>query len=57
MAGRPRIRMSPEQRAKQFMPFAALRGLPEALERKEQEMASRMEVPEEESREQEPENI
>lgn len=57
MAGRPRIRMSPEQRAKQFMPFAALRGLPEALERKEQEMASRMEKQKEKNGEQDPENI
>lgn len=57
MAGRPRIRMSPEQRAKQFMPFAALRGLPEALERKEREMESRMDIPEEEKPEQYPENI
>ena len=57
MAGRPRNRMSPEQRAKQFMPFAALRGLPEALERKEQEMASQMEVSKEKTEEEELENI
>jgi len=57
VAGRPRNRMSPEQRAKQFMPFAALRGLPEALERKEQEMASQMEVSKEKTEEEELENI
>ena len=28
MAGRPRTKMSIENRAKQFMPFAALKGLP-----------------------------
>ena len=57
MAGRPRNRMSIEQRAKQFMPFAALRGLPEALARKEQEMACQMELPKEALEEQEPEEI
>lgn len=57
MAGRPRIRMSPEQRAKQFMPFAALRGLPEALERKEREMESKMEAQEGKAEEQGKENI
>ena len=35
MAGRPRKRMSPQQRAKQFMPFAAVKGLEEALAAKE----------------------
>lgn len=30
-----RPKMSVENRAKQFMPFAALKGLPEALEEKE----------------------
>ena len=29
MAGRPRTKMSIENRAKQFMPFAALKGLPD----------------------------
>ena len=53
MAGKPRNRMSPEQRAKQFMPFAALRGLPEALERKEQEIAYQMEESREMIQEQE----
>jgi len=31
--------MSPAQRAKQFMPFAAVKGLEEALERKRRELA------------------
>jgi len=53
VAGKPRNRMSPEQRAKQFMPFAALRGLPEALERKEQEIAYQMEESREMIQEQE----
>lgn len=47
MAGRPRTRMSVEQRAKQFMPFAALRGLPEALAAKEKVIVPRVELSEE----------
>ena len=47
MAGRPRKRMSAEQRAKQFMPFAALRGLPEALALKEKVVVPRVELSEE----------
>lgn len=47
MAGRPRIRMSVEQRAKQFMPFAALRGLPEALAVKEKVIVPKVELSEE----------
>lgn len=35
MTGRPRSKMPIEERAKQFMPFAALRGLPDALAAKE----------------------
>ena len=35
MAGRPRAKMSVQDRAKQFLPFAALKGLPEALAEKE----------------------
>ena len=35
MASKIRPKMSIENRAKQFMPFAALKGLPEALEEKE----------------------
>lgn len=42
-------KMPPSQRAKQFMPFAALTGLPAALRRKEYEMGliSRAELSEE----------
>lgn len=47
MAGRPKYKMSVEQRAKQFMPFAALRGLPEALSAKEKIAADRVELSEE----------
>lgn len=35
MAAKPRNKMPVADRAKQFMPFAALKGLPEALLRKE----------------------
>ena len=35
MANRPRPRMAAADRAKQFLPFAALKGLPEALAKKE----------------------
>lgn len=47
MAGRPRVKMSREQRAKQFMPFAALKGLPEALAEKERIVVSKVELSEE----------
>lgn len=40
-------RMSREDRAKQFMPFAALRGYPEALRKKEKIIVPRMEFSEE----------
>ena len=51
MAGRPRMRMSVEQRAKQFMPFAALRGLPEALALKEKVAVPKIELSEERAEE------
>lgn len=35
MAARNRVKMDISNRAKQFMPFAALKGLPEALAKKE----------------------
>lgn len=38
MASKPRAKMPVSERAKQFMPFAALKGLPEALEKKEKEL-------------------
>lgn len=41
MANRPK--MSREDRAKQFMPFAALKGYPEALRKKEKEIETHKE--------------
>jgi len=38
-----RSKMSREERAKQFMPFAALKGYEEALREKEREVAEREE--------------
>lgn len=35
MANKPKHKMPIEERAKQFMPFAALKGLPEALAARE----------------------
>lgn len=40
-------KMSREDRAKQFMPFAALKGYQEALRRKEKQVVSEMELSEE----------
>lgn len=45
MVNRPK--MSREDRAKQFMPFAALKGYPEALRKKEKVVVPRAEVSEE----------
>ena len=45
MENRPK--MSREDRAKQFMPFAALKGYPEALRKKEKIVVPRAEVSEE----------
>lgn len=45
MAERPK--MPREERAKQFMPFAALKGYPEALHKKEKRIVPRMELSEE----------
>ena len=45
MESKPRQKMSVEQRAKQFMPFAALPGLVEALARVEEEMAFLSDTP------------
>jgi len=42
-----RQKMSREDRAKQFMPFAALKGYPEALRKKEKIVVPRAEVSEE----------
>ena len=41
MVNRPK--MSREDRAKQFMPFAALKGYPEALRKKEKEIEEQKE--------------
>ncbi len=35
MGAKPRVKMSKEQRAKQFMPFAALKGYEEAVVKNE----------------------
>lgn len=40
-------KMSKEDRAKQFMPFAALKGYPEALRKKEKIVVPKMELSEE----------
>ena len=40
-------KMSKEDRAKQFMPFAALKGYPEALRKKEKVVVPKMELSEE----------
>lgn len=45
MVNRPK--MSREDRAKQFMPFAALKGYPEALRKKEKVVVPRADVSEE----------
>lgn len=45
MANRPK--MSREDRAKQFMPFAALKGYPEALQKKEKIVVPKVDVSEE----------
>ena len=47
MANRPKYKMSAADRAKQFMPFAALKGLPEALAAKERITVPKVELSEE----------
>ena len=47
MAISKRVKMDVSNRAKQFMPFAALKGLPEALEKKEKIVVPRPELSEE----------
>lgn len=46
MVNNVRPKMSVENRAKQFMPFAALRGLPEALAQKEKIVVDKIELTE-----------
>lgn len=45
MASRPKYKMTREERAKQFMPFAALRGLEDALAAREHITVTRNELP------------
>ena len=47
MAHKPQNKMPIADRAKQFMPFAALKGLPEALAAKERIIVSKIELSEE----------
>lgn len=51
MASRPRAKMPVADRAKQFMPFAAVKGLDEALQlkRRERELMPRAELSEEQA--------
>lgn len=51
MAKKPRIHMSIEDRAKQFMPFSALRGLQQVLAQKERIVVPKAELSEERSEE------
>ncbi len=44
MAGKPKNKMPIDERAKQFMPFAALRGLPDALAAKEKILVPKIEL-------------
>lgn len=44
MANKNRPKMSPQDRAKQFMPFDAVKGLKEALAKKEKEILGREEI-------------
>lgn len=46
MASRPKKKMEAAERAKQFMPFAALKGLPEALAERERIVVQRVELSE-----------
>ncbi len=44
MASKPKHKMPIEERAKQFMPFAALSGLPDALAKKEKVLVPKIEL-------------
>ncbi len=46
MADRPKQKMTTEERAKQFMPFSALKGLAEALKEKEKIVVPKIELSE-----------
>ena len=43
MAKKPKNKMSPQHRAKQFMPFAALKGYEEALRNEERKLEEAVE--------------
>lgn len=47
MASKPQKPMPISERAKQFLPFAAVKGLPEALAKKEKVPVSKVEISEE----------
>lgn len=47
MPTKPRVKMRPEDRAKQFLPFAALKGHEEALRQKEKIVVPKIELSEE----------
>lgn len=47
MANRPRVKMDSADRAKQFLPFAALKELPEALAKKEKTIVQKIILSEE----------
>lgn len=49
MAVKPKNKMTIAERAKQFMPFSPLKGLEDALAKKEQEFVSKRDLSEEES--------
>ena len=49
MASRPKTPMPIAERAKQFLPFAAVKGLPEALAKKEKVLESKIELSEEQA--------
>lgn len=47
MASRPKTPMPVSERAKQFLPFAAVKGLPEALAKKEKVYIAKVDISEE----------
>lgn len=47
MVNKPKTKMPISERAKQFMPFAALKGLPEALQKMERVIVPKIELSEE----------
>ena len=49
MANKPRMKMPVSERAKQFMPFSALKGLEDALREKERIIVEKAELSEESS--------